>query len=232
VPLSPLRVKTVAQSTQHLVFVPEALHKHWAFSGVRCYARRTHGGPMKKALTIVAIVLMPFQTSSAFEQGLILPEEQWNDETALWLARAMVSEADWSSIDHAAIAWTLKRQWEARAREGSNWTFLDQIRNYCAGLHGEVRSDRMKWVRSLEGDAQPSSWPGDVSWRVFAPAWAKVRSLAQAWVRGQVGDPCRGRAHHWGSPEDMRNPSRFAWKTVDCGPTMNIFWQSRSRLAP
>jgi hypothetical protein len=155
-----------------------------------------------------------------------LPEEQWNAETELWLARAMVSEADWSSADHAAIAWTLKRQWEARRERFPDITFVEQIRAYCAGLRGAPRSSRMKWVLSLEGDLEPEAWPKHVAWPAYAPHWNRVRAFARAWFRGEVRDPCKKPALHWGGPGDMPPPDVVP---VDCGLTSNIFYTHGTR---
>jgi hypothetical protein len=156
-----------------------------------------------------------------------LPPPEWDAETQLWLARAMVSEADWSTVDHAAIAWTLKRQWRARVEHQPAWSFIDQIRRYCAGLrHQTPRTNRHRWVRELgfHGDA-PASWPKSSSWDAYRSRWLRVLRFAGDWGAGRVGDPCRGKAIHWGGGMDI--PMDKTVRPVNCGFTHNIFYGHR-----
>lgn len=167
----------------------------------------------------IALFFFLFCAASAKAQDL-LPAEQWNDETRLWLARAMVSEADWSIQDHAAIAWTLYRRWKDRHERDVSWTLLQQIRAYCAGF--KMSHGRAQWVMSLDGDEKPEGWnDAEARWDVYRPAWLYVLEFSQAWSEGKVRDPCRGRSRHWGGPMDKPRPGLVP---VDCGMTRNIFY--------
>jgi hypothetical protein len=133
----------------------------------------------------------------------------------------MVSEADWSTRDHIAIAWVLKRRWESRVEKDPEWTFLDQVKRYCAGMRGKVRASRHVWVRALNPEGiEPEGWPSNAKWGNYKPAWEKVLRLSNAWIKGNVKDPCPS-ASHWGGAMD---PPGKSWKAVNCGPTQNIFY--------
>jgi hypothetical protein len=171
---------------------------------------------MKKGI-LFALILAVAGTA----QAEVLPAEQWNDEVALWLARAMVSEADWHTPDHVAIAWVLKRRWEAASKDKYP-TFLDMVKQYCAGMRGKTRTSRHVWTRALTDDGtEPEGWPANVSWSSYRPHWGRVLRLARAWGRGEVQDPCKGKAWQWGGPMDRPG---VGWRTVNCGMTANIFY--------
>lgn len=177
---------------------------------------------MKMWLNVLVIVAVLF-TSPV--QALVLPEDQWNDDVALLLARAVVAEADWSTRDHAAIAWVLKRRWEARVKRDPEWTFLDQVKKYCAAMRRKARTKRHVWIHALSPDgAEPRGWFTDVSWDKYRPAWEGVLEFTHRWARGEVSDPCRHRAIHWGGTMDR--PSKLL-RRVNCGKTDNIFYALR-----
>lgn len=174
-------------------------------------------------LWIVFFTVLLF--SSSLKAQSFVPEEQWTSETKLWLARAMVSEADWSKPDHAAIAWTLFRRWEQHHARDDAWTLLAQIKAYCAGFR--ATHSRSRWVLALEGEDKPIGWKDEeASWEVYRPAWLRVRAFVEAWGEGRVRDPCRGQASHWGGTMDR--PSKGSIP-VDCGQTLNIFYRRAPR---
>jgi len=173
---------------------------------------------------LVIAVLISLISSSALAT---LPEVEWTPEARITLARAVVAEADWSTRDHAAIAWVLKRRWEQRQKVQPQWTFLDQVNAYCAGMKSDT--ERSRWFRDLPEDpygAPPDHWPYKRAWNTYQADWARVLRLVDAWQRGAVRDPCRGRAMHWGSSEDSERPAAGKWSLVQCGATLNLFWQT------
>lgn len=171
----------------------------------------------------VVVFLCLLSSTVALAASPPLPKDQWNDEVALWLARAMVSEADWNRDDHAAMAWVLKKRWELRAARDPSWTFLDQLRAYCAGFRSpKGRSARQRWVRNLRADgAEPAGWPKNANWRVYRGMWLSVLKFSKDWGAGRVPDPCKG-AIHWGGAMDRIKDPRM--RPVDCGYTFNVFY--------
>lgn len=72
-------------------------------------------------------------------------------------------------------------------------------------------------------------WP---AWAANAPghAWERVRARAVAFMAGDVGDPCRGRAMHWGDRTgDAVRAQRAGWTLAGCGRTANLFWRTAKR---
>lgn len=178
-------------------------------------------------LAFIAIMFAASSCSLLAKARPPLPQDQRTELSVLWLARAMVSEADWTyHRDHAAIAWVLRRGWTHARRANPQATFAGHIRAYCAGLkRGIRRSDRQVKVISLHlGASKPQAW-APWEWREYRARWRKVVLYARAWMRGAVPDPCGGRADHWGGPMDVPPPS---FRYVSCGPTRNIFYRVAS----
>lgn len=179
---------------------------------------------MKIAIVVVSLLIC--SSASALRQPL--PESQWSAETHLWLSRAMVAEAGWTGErDHVAIAYVLARRWHRVKERFATLRFLDIVRNYCAGLGDYRRSltPRQHWLRGLGfGPEEPSGWPRDVSWARHQSLWKAALTRSMKWFRGELRDPCRGRALHWGgtidSPQGRMVP-------VDCGETRNTFYGLR-----
>lgn len=179
-------------------------------------------------LSVLMVVACLWLVQAAVAQPLgVLPEKrtgQWTRSAHLWLARAMVAEAGWPvqqehcdpRRDHAAIAWTLARRWRNATRLLVGWTFERQVRAYCAGLGPTVRRARQRWVQALPGPKQdmsqpPDGWPRGTSWRAHVPLWRATLRFAAAWGKGEVPDPTRGRAWHFGSgAAGLADPERSA----------------------
>ncbi len=140
--------------------------------------------------------------------------------TRLVLAQAMVAEAGWrADRDHAGIAHVLGRRWRTRPALAS-LSFGEVVRRYCAAWRTKRR--RATWVRALSTPAaRPMGWPRQASWRAHAPLWRQVLRRAERFLLGQLADPCRGRASHWGSPQDVPGPRM---RRVNCGPTLNRYY--------
>ncbi|MGW8286342.1 MAG: hypothetical protein ACWGPR_11560 [Candidatus Deferrimicrobiaceae bacterium] len=159
----------------------------------------------------------------------ILPQEQFTPRAHIWLARAFIAEADWQAErDHVAIAYVLARRWRRAVARCPTLQFVDVVRNYCAGLGDWKRSltPRQLWVRALSrGLEQPDHWPPKASWAAHVGYWRAALRRAERWQLGELADPCRGRALHWGGKMD---DPRGRMKRVDCGDTANIFYALRS----
>lgn len=120
------------------------------------------------------------------------------------LARVAVLEAGFSAErDHAAIWHVLSRR---AARAG--WS----IERMAVAYSSPMRRGR---------------WP---AWAENAPdsAWRRVLARAAAFLAGDVGDPCGGRAIHWGDRAgDAIRAQRAGWLLATCGETRNAFWMVR-----
>ena len=182
---------------------------------------------MKKYILSCAMLLV---TTTVGAQPPV-PRHEWSPQTHLWLARAMVAEAGWKAErDHVAIAYVLVRRWRRMTQRLSRFRFVDVIRNYCAGLGDYRRSmtPRQRWVRDLWADAvEPEGWPRSrASWKNHAPLWRATLERSARWGRGELSDPCRGKAWHWGGVIDSPRGRMVA---VDCGRTRNTFYRLEPR---
>lgn len=154
-----------------------------------------------------------------------IPKEQWDADTRLWTARAMVGEVDWDSEqDHAAIAWVLARRWKMASKRWPELRYVDVVRGYSKPIRGSIRrlTRRQRWVRALSIDgARPAGWPRRLAWNRYAPKWRRVLRMADEWSLGLWPDPCRGKAWHWGGQMDRPWPGLVE---IDCGDTRNVFY--------
>lgn len=182
---------------------------------------------MRKFLVTGAVVLM---TSTVSAQVAPLPATEWTPQAQIWLARAMVAEAGWNAkLDYVAIAYVLARRWRQMIERWPALRFIDVVKSYCLGL-GDYRrqpTERQRWIRSLSWDASvPESWPNKISWTKHIPFWRVALLITDKWVKGELRDPCRGRAWHWGGTIDNPHGRMVA---VDCGETRNTFYGLRPR---
>jgi hypothetical protein len=184
--------------------------------------------PMKNRILSGALLLW----SSSAQARAPLPDSQWNSQTHVWLARAMVAEAGWlAERDHVAIAYVLARRWRNMSERWPTTRFIDVVRRYCAGL-GDYHSSftrRQLWIRALSPDiAEPEGWPAQVSWRRHSMLWRDALVRSAEWAGGILRDPCRGRAEHWGGTIDS---PRGRMVPVDCGETENTFYRLKADLS-
>jgi hypothetical protein len=182
--------------------------------------------------TYIATGVLLLATSTASAQDRPIPESQWTRDTHIWLARAMVAEAGWKAErDHIAIAYVLARRWRRLAENWPALRFIDVIRNYCAGLGNYTRSltSRQRWLRGLSwNDDKPEGWPRAASWKRHLPLWREALARSARWSQGELADPCRGRAWHWGGTIDTPQGRMVA---VNCGETRNTYYRVL-RVAP
>lgn len=156
-----------------------------------------------------------------------LPEYEWTEYNTLLLARSFVGEAGWyAKRDHVAIAYVLARRWKAARQRWPELRFADLLKLYVKALGYGRRSltPRQTWLRGLHGPDRPLGWPAGASWARKRPFWAEAVRRAQAWMRGQLRDPCRGRAWHWGGTIDIPGAKKKRLRPVDCGATENTFY--------
>ncbi len=136
--------------------------------------------------------------------------DEWDaraeQDPALILTRALVAEAGYRiRVDHAAILHVLRRRTWQKDPVGDAYMAI----RYCSVFKRETR-------RAIKLRAAP--------WEYFERRAPQVTSLVQKWVRGdRVGDPCRGKARHWGSIQDMERLDLRGRVLADCGPTANVF---------
>ena len=133
------------------------------------------------------------------------------------LARTLVAEADWATLDHAAIAHGLVKRWRIARRPGRKLegiSFADFVRKYSA-LWKPKHTSRKRSIRALPWGPLPrkgGNWGGK--------RWDKVRQWTERWNAGEVRDPCPA-ALQWGGTMDR--PAGH-WAPVNCGRTHNIFY--------
>ena len=175
---------------------------------------------------LIAGSLLLVTSTAAADKRPPVPLAQWTPQTRLWLARAMVAEAGFDAEqDHRAIAFVLARRWERVRERWSSMRLIDVIRNYCAGLGSYRRSitPRQRWVRALRPDlGKPEGWPARLSWERHQPLWQATLERVDRFSRGELEDPCRGRAWHWGGVIDS---PRGRMDPIDCGETHNTFYR-------
>lgn len=184
----------------------------------------------------LAVVLSVMATAGlAKADDRLLPVKQWNRNTRLLLAQAMVSEAGFERAnDHIAIAYVLRARWYAWARVAARRlpTFTEMVRAYCSGIGRwvpERLAVRLRWIKALRDPqiGEPDGWPKAYGkWNErHADLWNEVLDRAEAWVRGDLSDPCKGRAKLWGGVGDPKPPR--GWSKVECGKTANTFYAPR-----
>jgi hypothetical protein len=182
---------------------------------------------IKKFIT-TGVVLLATSTTGA-QHPPPIPASQWTPATHVWLSRAMVAEAGWNAeTDHVAIAYVLARRWQKLSERWPGLRFVDVIQNYCAGLGNYHRefTPRQRWIRSLSwDDVEPENWPSGASWKRHLSYWKSVLERSDRWSKGDLQDPCRGRAVHWGGTIDS---PRGRMVPVNCGTTQNTFYRLSS----
>jgi hypothetical protein len=114
------------------------------------------------------------------------------DDPALWQARSCVGESGWYDLETcAAMAHVHQRR--AR-RQGLPFEVL--VRRYSRAVWPRTRR---RWLLELNrSGTRPASWPPNASWQRRRRPWLRILRLADAFVRNEVRNPCRG-AIHYGS---------------------------------
>jgi hypothetical protein len=147
---------------------------------------------------------------------------------AVVLARVCTKEASFTGYaDCPPIAAVLLRVGRGDVVRGA--------RLYSRKVFDPTRLGRRPWIAFLRADATvPRNWPANISWRYHGPHWRAMVQLAQN-VLGQSGErpepPCA--PDHWGDRlHDAERARARGWIELDCGPTLNSYWQVPPRRAP
>lgn len=138
-------------------------------------------------------------------------------DDAVILARVAVAESGWSSPRDRAAIWHVIQ----RRAELVGWSLGGMAKAYSSPLK------RGHWATGADASGRrPMGFPVALSWAAHRDRWRAILEEARAFLRGQVPDPCAGRALHWGDRlGDRLRAERMGWAPVNCGPTRNLFWR-------
>ena len=193
---------------------------------------RQHARLRPGYLILSTVVVFFVQTTAGAHESPVelVPDHLWNDDTKIWIARALVSEAGWDeTTDHIAIAYVLHRRWQLARKRYPRYTFPSVIKRYCAGFGPTPPTPRQLWVKNLNvKGTRPKGWPNDIRWKDYRNRWFKVIDTVEEWRRGAYPDPCNGHSRYWGGPMDR--PSKRMIR-MDCGPTKNRFYTVRPEIS-
>jgi hypothetical protein len=124
-------------------------------------------------------------------------------DTATWLARSCIGEADWDSPVTTECA-SLMHIYRKRADMGP-LNIRQMTRRYSAAVKPR-KSHPNKWVLHLTRECvQPVKWPSGLRWEVYEPWCHRAFEHADAFLRGEVPDPYP-EATHFGGPMDPPRP--------------------------
>lgn len=160
----------------------------------------------------------------------VIPNDEWNDTTKLWLARSMIGEVGWlRPAEQSAIAWI----YAVRAHGSSRYDFIGMVKQYSAAVRTPGKQ-RNPWLFELGFNRiRPQSWPNGPLWTgLHDNAWIAALELADQWQRGEIPNPCP-RANHFGGYVDRHRAEAMRWTRVKCTPPSgskkfrNRFYDSR-----
>jgi hypothetical protein len=143
---------------------------------------------------------------------------------AVVLARVCVKEASFRGFaDCPPIGSVLSRVGRGDVVRGA--------KRYSPRTFDPVRLGNRPWIAWLRANGtKPEGWPEHLSWPNHRSSWERMVALAQSVIEGSGEAPCT--PDHWGGPMDHFRAVRNGWIQLDCGPTVNEFWQvpHRSRV--
>ena len=121
-------------------------------------------------------------------------------DDATRLVRVALAEARWSTRDRDAIWHTLGR-WQRRTGKSLRLVIHERVTRF---------SRRPKaWITRVEPSCRlPAGFPAWLSWGAHSSSCWAYYAAAGAFLRGELADPCRGRAEGWRSPAAL--PSALA----------------------
>jgi len=146
---------------------------------------------------------------------LVSSNVEADPEDHLRLVHMLLGEEGWRPTDgHAAILHVLERRRHLPAHQGFSLT--EMADEYSAFLKPNPQKNNLPHRTAVYRTTLET-----------APQWA-VRLVDEFLSDPEsVRDPCRGRAWHWGSTEDVLVSKR---NRVNCGYTHNIFLGSKKYL--
>ena len=142
-----------------------------------------------------------------------VPENEWNEEARIWLARSLIGEVGWRRpAEQASVAWVYAN----RARKLERYTFLQMVRKYSAAVRMPGKR-RQPWVFELQlNDQKPKYWPGFIKWKgQHDQYWLDTLSLIDRWQAGEIPNYCPT-ANHFGSYHDSFRAEALRWTRVEC----------------
>lgn len=147
-------------------------------------------------------------------------EAQGTAETTL--ARMAIGESDWNARDQSAVLHVVARR---AARAGVS---VEQMSLRYSSVFAGKPTPRKRWVLAIESSCeQPTAWPKHLRWDRYRARCLATFERVQRFLRGELPDPCRGRANHFGSATiavDVERAARAGWRRVSCGGAVNAFW--------
>lgn len=171
----------------------------------------------------LVIVCCSLLMSSVAAAGTV-PDEEWNDEVKLWLARSVLGEVGWRrSAEYTAVAYV----YAVRAEQSKTRDFLELMKRYSAAIRSPGKR-RNPWLFNLGlDDTRPAEWPEGPQWRgLHDEAWLETLQWADDWQAGRFENPCPG-ANHFGGWVDHHRAEQARWKTIKCSvKTRNRFYTS------
>lgn len=169
-----------------------------------------------------------------------VPDDQWNENTKLWLARSCVGETqfgigakDESMEECFAIAWVYAKRYKELQEQGKGKSLFWIITRYSSALKGGSTKAR-PWILYLGYDLEkPKHWPDHLSWDVHRPLWKDKLDRLDQWFAGNAPDPVPQANHYGGAMDAHRAEYVWGWKRLSAPPYFqNRFYTSRVKSRP
>jgi hypothetical protein len=163
---------------------------------------------------ILTITLMLCFTSEVFAQNQPVSDDEWTENSKLWLARSLLGEVGWNRPgEYAAVAWV----YATRANQTNRYSFDQMVRRYSAAVK-QHNNHPNPWILGLQlDDTQPELWPiGKARWVGLGDIyWTKVLEFVDEWQSGKIANPCPD-ANHFGGYIDRHRAEALHWTRVQC----------------
>jgi len=171
---------------------------------------------VEKQAPTVEVVELPEQEQIAQPTRVVehpVSDEEWNEETKLWLARSLLGEVGWlRPAEQSAVAWV----YATRAKISRSHNFIEMVKQYSAAIRSPGKR-RSPWLFELGFDRErPSSWPSGPRWEgLHDEAWIKTLELVDRWQAGEIPNYCPS-ANHFGGYIDRHRAEALRWTRVKC----------------